>query len=291
MELFYSQDIDGTLLRLDPEETRHCVKVLRHRTGEEIFVIDGQGRLLKCILTSTSGSRAQAEIVERTPSWGSHPYHLTMAVCPTKNNERFEWFLEKACEIGVDRIVPLIGEHSERKIYKTDRARKILISAAKQSLKAAVPVIDEPVGVKEFLKSVGGVSPVPGFVSAAVPGGGEGLSAAASAPLRLIAYCFEDETDLRQSIGDVLASVPAEVSPTAQSLVPADLSKSSAADNPGPNLPDITIMIGPEGDFSPEEACAAREAGFLPVHFGPSRMRTETAALFAVSAVYQHFIV
>ena len=86
MELFYSQDIDGTLLRLDPEETRHCVKVLRHRTGEEIFVIDGQGRLLKCILTSTAGSRAQAESVERTPSWGGHPYHLTMAVCPTKNN-------------------------------------------------------------------------------------------------------------------------------------------------------------------------------------------------------------
>ena len=73
MELFYSRDIDGTLLRLDEEETRHCVKVLRHRTGEEIFVIDGQGRLLKCILTSTSGSRAQAEIVERTPSWGGIP--------------------------------------------------------------------------------------------------------------------------------------------------------------------------------------------------------------------------
>ena len=236
MELFYSQDIDGTLLRLDEEETRHCVKVLRHRTGEEIFVIDGQGRLLKCILTSTAGSRAQAEIVERTPSWGSHPYHLTMAVCPTKNNERFEWFLEKACEIGVDRIVPLIGEHSERKVYKTDRARKILVSAAKQSLKAAVPVIDEPISVKDFLKEER-------------PG------------IKCIAYCFEDQTDLRQSINEVLA-----------------------------DFTDITIMIGPEGDFSPEEARAARAAGFLPVHFGPSRMRTETAALFAVSAVYQHFI-
>lgn len=236
MELFYSRDIDGTLLRLDEEETRHCVKVLRHRTGEEIFVIDGQGRLLKCILTSTAGSRAQAEIVERTPSWGGHPYHLTMAVCPTKNNERFEWFLEKACEIGVDRIVPLIGEHSERKVYKTERARKILVSAAKQSLKAAVPVIDEPVGVKDFLKEER-------------PG------------IKCIAYCFEDQTDLRQSINEVLA-----------------------------DFTDITIMIGPEGDFSPEEARAARAAGFLPVHFGPSRMRTETAALFAVSAVYQHFL-
>ncbi len=249
MELFYSRDIDGTLLRLDEEETRHCVKVLRHRTGEEIFVIDGQGRLLKCILTSTAGSRAQAEIVERTPSWGGHPYHLTMAVCPTKNNERFEWFLEKACEIGVDRIVPLIGEHSERKIYKTDRARKILVSAAKQSLKAAVPVIDEPLSVKDFLKEER-------------PG------------IKCIAYCFEDQTDLRQSINEVLASVPT----------------AAASNGDGSPLPEIVVMIGPEGDFSPEEARAAREAGFLPVHFGPSRMRTETAALFAVSAVYQHFV-
>ncbi|MBQ7517198.1 MAG: 16S rRNA (uracil(1498)-N(3))-methyltransferase [Bacteroidales bacterium] len=249
MELFYSRDIDGTLLRLDEEETRHCVKVLRHRTGEEIFVIDGQGRLLKCILTSTSGSRAQAEIVERTPSWGSHPYHLTMAVCPTKNNERFEWFLEKACEIGVDRIVPLIGEHSERKVYKTDRARKILVSAAKQSLKAAVPVIDEPISVKDFLKEER-------------PG------------IKCIAYCFEDQTDLRQSINEVLASVPT----------------AAASNGDGSPLPEIVVMIGPEGDFSPEEARTAREAGFLPVHFGPSRMRTETAALFAVSAVYQHFV-
>ena len=265
MELFYSQDIDGTLLRLDPEETRHCVKVLRHRTGEEIFVIDGQGSLLKCILTSTAGSRAQAEIVERTPSWGGHPYHLTMAVCPTKNNERFEWFLEKACEIGVDRIVPLIGERSERKVYKTDRARKILVSASKQSLKAAVPVIDEPVGVKDFLKEER-------------PG------------IKCIAYCFEDQTDLRQSINEVLASIPVAAAQGPQPPAPAVHPDASAADNSGPNLPEIIVMIGPEGDFSPEEARAARAAGFLPVHFGPSRMRTETAALFAVVAVYQHFV-
>ena len=172
-----------------------------------------------------------------------------MAVCPTKNNERFEWFLEKACEIGVDRIVPLIGEHSERKVYKTERARKILVSAAKQSLKAAVPVIDDPVSVKDFLKEER-------------PG------------IKCIAYCFEDQTDLRQSINEVLASVPT----------------AAASNGDGSPLPEIVVMIGPEGDFSPEEARAAREAGFLPVHFGPSRMRTETAALFAVSAVYQHFL-
>lgn len=278
MELFYSQDIDGTLLHLDEEETRHCVKVLRHRAGEEIFVIDGQGRLLKCILTSTAGSRAQAEIVERTPSWGTHPYHLTMAVCPTKNNERFEWFLEKACEIGVDRIVPLIGAHSERKVYKTDRAHKILVSAAKQSLKAAVPVIEEPVSVQDFLKGFGGAAAALG-PEAAAPA--SGLRASAASPLRLIAYCFEDETDLRCSINDALAGLPTAAEQAALDFMGSDV---SSVDGIMQKVPHIIIMIGPEGDFSPEEARAARTAGFLPVHFGPSRMRTETAALFAVSA-------
>jgi hypothetical protein len=86
MELFYSQDVSEHLLTLSEEEARHCVKVLRHKVGDEIFVIDGQGQLLKCILTATGSSRAEAEIVERTPSFGGHPYHLTMAVCPTKNS-------------------------------------------------------------------------------------------------------------------------------------------------------------------------------------------------------------
>lgn len=242
MEIFYSGDIDGQMLTLDEEETRHCVKVLRHRTGEEIFVIDGRGHLFKCILCSTSGSRARAEIVERTPSWGGHPYHLTMAVCPTKNNERFEWFLEKACEMGVDRIVPLIGEHSERKVYKTERARKILLSAAKQSLKGAVPEMDEPVSVKDFLLSQQPEDP---------------------SCRRLIAYCFEAQKDLRRSLREMLET---------------------------PGADRWVVMIGPEGDFSEEEARLALSRGFIPVHFGASRMRTETAALFAVSAVYQHYI-
>ena len=216
--------------------------MLRHRTGEEIFVIDGRGHLFKCILCSTSGSRARAEIVERTPSWGGHPYHLTMAVCPTKNNERFEWFLEKACEMGVDRIVPLIGEHSERKVYKTERARKILLSAAKQSLKGAVPEMDEPVSVKDFLLSQQPEDP---------------------SCRRLIAYCFEAQEDERRSRREMLET---------------------------PGADRWVVMIGPEGDFSEEEARLALSRGFIPVHFGASRMRTETAALFAVSAVYQHYI-
>ena len=239
MELFYSQDVSEHLLTLSEEEARHCVKVLRHKVGDEIFVIDGQGQLLKCILTATGSSRAEAEIVERTPSFGGHPYHLTMAVCPTKNNERFEWFVEKSCEIGVDCIVPLLGERSQRRVYKTDRARKILVSAAKQSLKAAVPQMNEMMGVREFVQQDFGQA------------------------LKCIAYCFEEEADARQSLPEVLSQYAGK---------------------------EVVVMIGPEGDFSPQEAHLALQHGFVPVHFGASRMRTETAALFAVSAVYQHHI-
>lgn len=246
MELFYSQDISEHLLTLSEEEARHCVKVLRHKVGDEIFVIDGEGQLLKCILTKTTSSCAEAEIVERTPSWGTHPYRLTLAVCPTKNNERFEWFVEKACEIGIDCIVPLIAERSQRKVYKTERARKILVSAAKQSLKAAVPTVLEPLSVRDFL--------------------------AQETPhaLKLIAYCFEEQSDLRKGLPQVLKSWGEQ--------------GGNAAGR------EVIILIGPEGDFSPEEAHLALEKGYIPVHFGNSRMRTETAALFAVSAVYQQFI-
>ena len=176
-------------------------------------------------------------MLETFPEWGSHPYRLTVACCPTKNNERFEWFVEKATEVGVDRIVPVIGERSERKVYKTDRAARIALSATKQSLKARIPVIDEPLSVRSFIDSCKD-----------------------SPAVKLIAYCFEDENHPRRSIKDALSGK------------------------------EIVILIGPEGDFSPEEARHALDAGFIPVHLGSSRLRTETAAVTAAEAVYFHFL-
>ena len=168
---------------MDAEESNHCVKVLRHRVGEEIDVIDGEGTLYHCRLTDDNPKHAEAAVLSCQKDWHSHPYHLTIGCCPTKNNDRFEWFVEKATEIGVDRIVPLIGDRSERKVYKTERARKIALSATKQSLKARIPEIAEPVSVKEFLRKE-----IPEQVGDDV---------------RMIAYCFEGE-QLRQSIKDVL---------------------------------------------------------------------------------------
>ena len=239
MELFYSRDIEGGICRMDHDESGHCVKVLRHRAGDEISVIDGCGTLYRCKITNDSHKGVEAMVMDSVDNWGSHPYRLHMAVCPTKNNDRYEWFAEKSCEIGFDTLSPVIGDHSERRVQKAQRVEKILVSAAKQSLKAAVPLVNEPVSVKEFIKSTSGA---------------EGL--------KMIAYCFEDENIPRRSIKEVLD---------------------------GFDGTEIIVMIGPEGDFSKAEAEMALAAGFIPVHLGASRLRTETAALTAVSAVYfQH---
>ena len=244
MELFYSQEIEGGICRLDHDESGHCIKVLRHRAGDEISVIDGRGTLYRCRITSDSHKGVEAIVTESIADWGSHPYRLHLAVCPTKNNDRFEWFAEKACEMGFDELSPVIGDHSERRVLKTARVEKILVSAAKQSLKAAVPVVNEPISVKEFIS---------GFQNAASD----------STPLKLIAYCFDDERVPRRSIKEVLDCFEGT---------------------------DVIVMIGPEGDFSREEAELALQAGFIPVHLGASRLRTETAALAATASTYFRYI-
>ena len=243
MELFFSDNIDGHLCRLDKEESGHCIRVLRHRKGDEISIIDGLGTKYLCKISKDDPSAAEAIITGIEKNWGSHPYHLHLAVCPTKNADRYEWMMEKATEIGVDVISPIIGEHSERKIFKTDRAKKILLSATKQSLKGAVPSINEASSVRNFIIENG-------------TGNMDGC-------LKLIAYCFDGEDMERTSIKEIL---------------------NKSHDH------EIMIMIGPEGDFSKEEAHLAIDNGFIPIHLGESRLRTETAGLTACEAVYLHFM-
>ena len=123
MELFFADDIQETRVRLDAEESAHCVRVLRHRPGDEISVIDGVGTLYRCALEIADAKGAEARVIEAQPGFGAHPYHLTMAVCPTKNIDRFEWFVEKATEIGVDVIAPVIGGSSRRTACAASRSR------------------------------------------------------------------------------------------------------------------------------------------------------------------------
>ena len=240
MEIFWTEDIAGGICRLGEEESAHCVRVLRHRAGDRINIIDGHGTMYECTLVADSPKGAEARIEQAHQNWGGHPYDLTMAVCPTKNIDRYEWFAEKATEFGVDRIVPVIGEDSERKILKQERMNRILLSATKQSLKASIPELSDTTSVREFIESTAGTE-----------------------ALKLIAYCFEDGQE-RTSIREVLEKNDAK---------------------------EVIVLIGPEGDFSREEADAAVAAGYVPVHIGESRLRTETAALASVSMVYYRNLV
>ena len=225
---FYSPDIVSTGL-LPESESLHCCRVLRHKAGDEIFVTDGKGSRFKCRITDPHTSHTSVEIIGKEDIIDP-TYRITIAVAPTKNADRMEWMAEKCVELGVNRIVLLKCTRSERKIMKTDRLQKIMISAMKQSLGVSLPEISELISLKEFVNHI------------------------SSETQRFFGYCSEDFP--RKEF--------------AREYKPGS---------------DVVVMIGPEGDFSPEEVKIAVEAGFMPVTFGNHRLRTETAALFAVSAI------
>lgn len=239
MELFYSRDIASGGLTLDSQESAHCIRVLRHREGDQISIVDGAGCLYRSRILKADPAGLQFEVLEVVEGYGSHPYHLHMAVAPPKNPERFEWFAAKATEIGVDEITPLFGDYSERRVFKGDRIERLIVSSAKQSHKAALPLLHPAMSVRDFLASVR-------------EGG------------RFICYC-----------GDT-ADLGAVKIPLTGALCDAQR--------------DITVMIGPEGDFSHEEIALAVSLGWQIVSLGESRLRIETAALVATSAVYLKFV-
>jgi len=243
MELFYSKTISDGGRTLDADESAHCVRVLRHRRGDTIHVVDGHGMLYRCTIVDDDPRAVLFDVDEWVENYGSHDYWLRMAVCPPKNIDRFEWFAEKATEIGVDVISPLFGDYSERKVFKPERIERLLVSAAKQSHKGAIPQLDDATTVTEFLQQ-----------------DHDGL--------KLICYCDEatGKVDIKQALSVLNAP------------------KESPQDKP-----QITIMIGPEGDFSRAEVALALERGWQPVSLGDSRLRIETAALVATAAVYLTF--
>jgi len=256
MELFYSNDIAGDEIRLSEGESGHCVRVLRHRAGDKVMVSGGDGNLYRCTVVDDDPHSAVLRIEAMEGGFGGHPYHLHMAVAPTKNIDRFEWFLEKAVEIGVDEITPLLCDHSERKVIKPDREERVILSAAKQSLKGTIPVLNPMCTVRELLSRC-----TDGDLGKVLPKAGT---------LCCIAFCDRDLVDsaggttARVHLADALRSMPEQ-------------GKES--------LPHILILIGPEGDFSREELLAAADCGLVPVSLGDSRLRTETAGVVAVTAV------
>ncbi len=224
MHVFYTPDI-ATSVEMPEEEAGHCLRVLRLTTGDEVTLTDGKGCFYKAVISAATNKRCQLKVVETIPQEKGWNGWLHVAMAPTKNMDRTEWFTEKATEIGFDELTFLDCRFSERRVVKTERVEKILVSAMKQSLKPTLPILN-------------GMTPFNKFV--AQPFAGQ----------KFIAHCYEGDKE-----------------PLMQALTPGE---------------DALVLIGPEGDFSPEEVQLAIQHGFRPITLGRSRLRTETAALVAV---------
>jgi 16S rRNA (uracil1498-N3)-methyltransferase len=154
MQLFYTPDIDPSLPQyfLSEEESKHAVRVLRLAVGDEVTLIDGKGGLYKAEIKDAHPKRTILQIQQVTTEFNKRNHYLHIAIAPTKNLDRVEWFLEKATEIGIDEISLIICQRSERKEAKAERLNKIITSAIKQSIKAYHPVLNAPVNLSQFLK-------------------------------------------------------------------------------------------------------------------------------------------
>jgi len=154
MQLFYSNTInsDSNQFTFDKIESRHIVKVLRKKEGDSLFITDGKNSLFNVTILIASDKKCLVEITSIDQKETPRNYYLHIAIAPTKNNDRLEWFLEKATEIGIDEITPIICKHSERKVVKHERLEKVLVSAMKQSLKFQLPKLNESISFSEFIK-------------------------------------------------------------------------------------------------------------------------------------------
>lgn len=151
MELFYDPDFTGNGTLCEPE-SKHCINVLRHKIGDEITVANGMGQFFKGKIVNAHPKRCELEAIE-TLNFPESDCKIHLAVAPTKNIDRFEWLIEKAVELGVNSITPLLCQHSERKKLRIDRIERIAISAMKQSLKAYMPIINELTSFSDFIKA------------------------------------------------------------------------------------------------------------------------------------------
>lgn len=153
MNIFYTPDISGTIYTLEESESKHCIRVLRYSKGDKLVLVDGKGVKYEALITDPNPKRCTVEVISSIEGFEKRDYYLHLAVAPTKNIDRFEWFVEKATEIGVDEITPLLCEHSERKQVNIERVEKVIVAAMKQSLKAYKPVLNNLTNFAAFCKS------------------------------------------------------------------------------------------------------------------------------------------
>ena len=227
MDLFFLPSLtqnDATVI-FPKEESKHIARVMRKNVGELLHVTNGKGLEMTIELQQIGQSKVIGKSIQTT-NHPPLPYQLHLAVAPTKNISRFEWFLEKATEIGIHQITPLLCDHSERKVVKQERLEKIIIAALKQSKQFYKPVLNPLTSLKDFV---------------------------AAQPKGYIAHCQPGE---KESFFGAIA--------------------------PKGN---ITVLIGPEGDFSNKEVEIALENNYKAISLGEQRLRTETAAIVATHTV------
>jgi 16S rRNA (uracil1498-N3)-methyltransferase len=151
MNIFFTPDIAGKHYTLEESESKHCVKVLRKSQGDRLILVDGEGGWYEAFITDPNPKRCKVEVVQEIKQYEKRDYSLHLVVAPTKNIDRFEWMIEKATEIGVDEITPLLCEHSERKQVNIERLQKVMVSAIKQSVKAYLPRLNNLTNFDTFL--------------------------------------------------------------------------------------------------------------------------------------------
>lgn len=228
MQLFFHSELGSDMIQLSRDEAMHAIKSLRMRQGDAISITDGRGTLARGEIIVADPSACSVRITERDISERRANCNLHIAVAPTKNADRIEWFVEKSVEIGIDEITPLITHNTERTRINYDRLCKIAVSAMKQSLHTHLPTIHSASRYADFI--------------------GRDFDA-----IKMICHGHYDNPQ----------TLPQAYQPQHNAVV----------------------VIGPEGDFTPDEIRLADTHGFRPVSLGVSRLRTETAALFAVSAI------
>lgn len=230
---FFTPDA-AQIHELPQEEATHALRVLRLKSGDEIFLMDGMGNFYRAQVSLASNKRCLFDILETMPQQPAWHGRIHLAIAPTKMMDRIEWMAEKATEIGFDELSFLNAKFSERKTIRVDRIDKIVVSAVKQSHKAWKPIVNEMNSFKDFIQT---------------PRKGR----------KFICHCYEEIE--KKDLFDEL-------------MKPYDVHNSDEA--------DVTVLVGPEGDFSIDEVKLALQNGYESVSLGTSRLRTETAGLVAV---------
>lgn len=226
---FYVPDAQNNN-ELPQEEATHALRVLRLKSGDDMFIMDGTGNFYHAEVSLATNKKCLYEIKETLPQNKTWKGHIHLAIAPTKNMDRIEWMTEKATEIGFDELTFLNCTFSERKVLRTERIEKIVVSAVKQSRKPWKPIVNEMIPFKDFIS---------------MPRKGR----------KFIAHCYQEIE--KNDLFDIINS---------------DKENES-----------ITVLVGPEGDFSIEEVRLAIENGYESISLGQSRLRTETAGLMAVT--------